>query len=268
MAEAKKKSNYNPSSPAVEQAARVLLFLGGQRDSHYGLTAICNGVGIHKSKGFSILNALSQHGFITRDEATKTYALGPAFMPLAAKVRERFDITAVARPHLGALADETRTSVLLGITSNDQFYIAARYDGNEMLSVTLRQYQSLHITHGAHGKAVFAFLGQVEQQRLLESGKCFFHGAKENLDRERLNRELAECREQGYAVDNGEQAPGIRAVAAPLFDHTNRVMAGIVAVGAFPEEQFPILGPKVAETARTISRLAGARPAKEKRTGT
>jgi len=258
MTQEKKKSVYNPTSPAVEQAARLLLCLGKNENSDMGVTAICNEIGIHKSKGYSILNALAQYDLIIKDNKTKTYSLGPALMPLAQKAREKLDINAIAKTHLQQLAQETQASVLLGIICNDQFYIAGKYDGNEKLSVTIRQYQSLHITHGSHGKAIFAFLDEKDRQRLIEAGQLFFHGDIESLDKKRLEQELIFCRKNGYAVDNGEITPGITAVSAPIFDHNNKVAAGIVLVGTFTDDKFKILGKKIAAVSQIISRQAGA----------
>ncbi|MCP4024298.1 MAG: IclR family transcriptional regulator, partial [Desulfobacteraceae bacterium] len=244
--------------PAVEQAARLLLCLGKNKGNDYGLTSICKEIGIHKSKGYSILNALAQYDLITKDSKTKTYSLGPALMPLARKAKEKFDITAIAKDHLQILADETRTSVLLGIICNDQFYIAGKYDGNEMLSVTVRQYQSLHITHGAHGKAIFAFLDEKEQQRIIDSGQLFFHGDRKALDEKKLAQELKMCRKKGYAIDNQELAPGIRAVSSAVFDNNNEITAAIVLVGTFLEDKFETWGEKTAAIAELISQKAGA----------
>lgn len=254
----KKKSVYKSSAPAVAQAAQLLLCLGNARENHMGLTAICNEIGIHKSKGFSILNALIQYDLVTKDDTTKTYALGPALMPLARKARESLDISAIAGEHLQALAFETRASVLLGIISNDQFYISDKYDGNDKVSVTVRRHQSLHISHGAHGKAIFTFFDGMDRDRILNSGPLYFHGNPENLDRQRLFKEMADCRKYGYAVDNGEVTPGITAVSAPVFNHHNRVTAAIVLVGTFAADKFQRLGEKTAAAARTISKKAGA----------
>ena len=258
MTTEKKKSTYRPISPAVEQAAQLLLCLGKNKNNDMGLTAICKKIGIHKSKGFSILNSLTRYDLITKDSRAKTYSLGPALMPLARKAREKFDITTIAKDPLQKLANKTRTSVLLGIICNDQFYIAGKYDGNDKLSVTVRQYQSLHITHGSHGKAIFAFLNDKEQQRIIDSDQLFFHGDFESLDKKRLEQELKFCRENGYAVDNGEITPGITAVSAPVFDHNNEVTAGIVLVGTFTQDKFETFGKMIAATGRTISKLAGA----------
>ena len=258
MTTGKKKSLYQPTSPAVEQAAQLLLCLGRNNTEDMGLTTICKEIGIHKSKGFSILNALMQYDLITKNTRSKTYSLGPALMPLARKAKEKIDLAAIAREHLQKLAKETQTTVLLGIIYNDQFYITGKYEGNDALSITIRQYQSLHITHGSHGKAIFAFLNETEQNRIIASDQLFFHGPFESLDKERLEQELLFCRNNGYAIDNGEVTPGIKAISAPVFDHNNEVTAGIVLVGTFSEDKFTLLGEKVAATGRLISKQAGA----------
>jgi len=69
-----KKSNYNPTSPAVSQAAKNLMCIGDSSESQMSLTHICKEVDIHKSKGYSILNSLIEFDFIKRDAATKSYS--------------------------------------------------------------------------------------------------------------------------------------------------------------------------------------------------
>ena len=255
----KEKSAYSPTAPAVEQAAQLLFCLQKNKGNDMGLTTICKEIGIHKSKGYSILNALAKYDLITKDTASKTYSLGPALMPLAQKAKQKFDITAIARDHLQQLAEATRTSVLLGIICNDQVFITGKYDGNDKVSVTVNLYQSLHITHGSHGKAVFGYLTQDEQERLLCSGQVFFHGDPEDFDPERLKRELNFCRDKGYAVDQGKMSPGINAISTPIFDHNNEVAACVIILGTFQEDQFEGLGKMIAETGRVISRQLGAR---------
>lgn len=76
----KSVSVYKPLVPAVEQASRILLCLGESPQFKMRLTEICKQVGIHKSKGHSILNTLKQFGFVQKDPLTKVYSLGPALI--------------------------------------------------------------------------------------------------------------------------------------------------------------------------------------------
>lgn len=247
-----------PMSPAVSQAAQLLLYLGSQPGTDMTLTRICEAVGIHKSKGYSILNSLGEYGFVTRDESSKAYSLGPAVIPLGARAIDDLDIHGAASPHLQTLAEETACTVLLGIVSSDRFYVVGKYDGNAMVSLTIRKNQCFHITHGAHGKAIVAVMDDQDRERILTSSPLLFYGEKHRVDRTRLEAEFVQCRENGYAVDNESMTPGIRAVAAPVFDHRNAVFAGVVLAGMFEEDEIPVMGRRVAAMGRWISRQAGA----------
>ena len=77
MTNEKKRSRERYVVPAVEQASRVLFGLAGARSPHMSLTEICDQVGIHKSKAFSILHTLQKFGLVQRNTNGKGYSLGP-----------------------------------------------------------------------------------------------------------------------------------------------------------------------------------------------
>jgi hypothetical protein len=54
----KSEPKYITLVPAVEQASRILLCLAQDPSDDKKLTDICEDVGIHKSKAYSILNTL------------------------------------------------------------------------------------------------------------------------------------------------------------------------------------------------------------------
>ena len=251
-------STYKPIVPAVEQAAKLLVCLGNNSDSKMTLTQICTKLGIHKSKGYSILHTLMQFDFISKDSGTKTYSLGPGLLLLAKNIQDNSDIRKISGPFLQSLALETESTVLLGIVSNDQFYIYETYEGNDTIGITIRANQVLHITHGAHGKAIAAFLDKKAQKKFLKQKDLNFYGKNKTFDLEVLKQELLLCRETGYAVDYGGVTQGINALSSPIFDSDHKIIAGIVLVGTFPEDKFSKYGKKIAEISREISRKAGA----------
>ena len=74
------------------------------------------------------------------------------------------------------------------------------------------------------------------------------------LDRTELGPELQSVRQQGYAVDEGQTAVGIRCVAAPLFDDGG-------CCGAIGVSYLIGTGPPVAAVAEAVVAAAGGRPA-------
>ncbi|HCY87003.1 MAG TPA: hypothetical protein DHV36_17865 [Desulfobacteraceae bacterium] len=252
------KSKYTPGSPAVDQAAQVLKCLVQQDKSDVSLTRLCNLVGIHKSKGYAILHSLMTHGIVIKNPVSKAYSLGPALIPMASKAKKNLPILHAAGDLPRILAEETRSSVLIGTIANHHFYVVAKHDGNTAIALTVRENQSLHITHGAHGKAIFAHLPPDEKQSIISAGRLEFYGSHMPWDMKMLEAQLAECRKKGYAADIGEVTRGITAVSAPVFDHNNRVCAAVVLVGTFGEDLADIYGRKTAALARQISQQCGA----------
>jgi IclR family transcriptional regulator, acetate operon repressor len=83
-------------------------------------------------------------------------------------------------------------------------------------------------------------------------------------DPETLREQFAEIRRRGFATSYAERTPGIRSVAAPLFDHTGAVTACLSVSG--PEmrmspDRMQGLGLLVQRGAWTVSEALGATPA-------
>lgn len=244
--------------PAVEQASRILLCLAKNSSSKINLTDICKEIGIHKSKGYNILNTLLQFGFVQRDGAGKLYSLGPGLLSLGRKVLDNLDYKDVAQPFLETLAGETGNPVFFGIVAGENLYVIGKQEGSGDIGITIRLGHRYPLTHGAHGKAIVAFLPESDRQRVLAGEKLHFHGEPSRLNRSRLEKELVRCRKEGYAEDLGELHLNIHAVAAPVLASSGRPVGALFLVGLFPKSEVKPLGKKVAEAARRISTLLGA----------
>jgi IclR family transcriptional regulator, acetate operon repressor len=72
--------------------------------------------------------------------------------------------------------------------------------------------------------------------------------------------ELERARTEGYSIDNEEFSPGLRCVAAPVYDNQQEVVCAI-SVSGMPNrmkpERMPALGRLVAETAAELTRTLG-----------
>jgi DNA-binding IclR family transcriptional regulator len=71
---------------------------------------------------------------------------------------------------------------------------------------------------------------------------------------------LARVRAGGHAIDDEEFAVGLKCVAAPLRDHTRRVVASLGIAGPavrFADERVPRLAALVREAAADASRALG-----------
>jgi DNA-binding IclR family transcriptional regulator len=244
--------------PAVDQASRILLCLAKSLSLKVNLTDICKSVGIHKSKGYTILNTLQKYGLVQKDLAGKTYSLGLGLISLSRRVLDNLNYGDVADPILEMLAGKTHSAALFGIINGENVFVVAKQEADQPISVTIRLGYRFNITHGAHGKAIVAFLPKEERERILKQNKLFFHGDSSKLNRNRLNTELEQCREIGFAVDMGQLHAGLNVIASPVFDSQERLIGSMFIMGTFPESHAQEYGSLVAESAREFSSMLGA----------
>lgn len=243
--------------PAVEQAIRVMLDLADSVSNSKSLTDICREVGIHRSKAFSILSTLSEYDLVKKNPNRKGYVLGPGLLTLTGKMLETLNLPRLAEPVLYELAKQVGATVTLGVISDDKTYIVAEYLGSPGIGVSSPIGYVTPITYGAHGKAIAAFLPEDELEELLKNKDLFFYGRAEKFDKTRLQKELAQCRRNGFALELGDIQQGMNAVAAPILDQNSYPIGYVTIVGFFTEEEALKLGPLAVAAVKTISKEAG-----------
>ena len=256
--EEKTNSKYTGLVPAVDQASRILICLARNPSFKMNLTDICKNVGIHKSKGYSILNTLQKYGLVHKDQLGKTYSLGFGLISLSRRVLDNLNYEEIAGPYLEKLSKQTHSTALLGIIDNTNVFIVAKQEADQTIGVTTRIGHRFSLTHGAHGKAIVAFLPEADQTKILGEDKLFFHGNASKFNRGRLEGEIVQCRENGYAVDMGELNPGINVIASPLFNSQGILIGSMFIMGTFSKSHIQEYGSIVANIAKQFSAMLGA----------
>lgn len=252
-----KPSGYDPQVPAIDQMMRVLNFLSASSSIGQSLTEICRQAGIHKSRGYALLNTLTKHDLVTRNPHTKVYHLGPGLLPLSKKFLDHLDIRHVAQPVLDNLSRETDSTALLGHINGDFVFVIAASQGQFELGISIRIGHRFNLTHGAHGKAILAFMPSQQSRSILSNKQLYFYGPPENTDLARLELELENCRKIGYAVDSGELQPGVTAISAPVAGPGGHIVGCVILVGIYAENKVDQYGPRVAEASRKIEQASG-----------
>ncbi len=252
------KSNYTGIVPAVDQAMKLLFCLGKSSTYKMNLTDICDKIGIHKSKGHNILNTLKQYEVITKDEKSKTYSLGSGLVYLARNVLDNLDWKDVAQPCLKSLSESTGYTALFCKKEKNQVYVVGKDEGSQEIGLTIRIGHRYHITHGAHGKVLVAFMGEAERRQILDNEPLLFNGGNQTVDRQQLEKEFSLCRKQGFAVDIGGMNQGMNAVSSPVFDPAGEIIGCILLLGTFSKHLLSSLGNKTCQTSRNISEKLGA----------
>lgn len=248
-----RKNTYADSVPAVAQACRILIYLARHPSTPMKLTTICTEVGIHNSKGYSILNTLGSFGLVQRDPIAKTYYLGPGLAHLGCMAIESMDIRKVVTPYLQTLSYQTGETSLFGLLSAEQVFIIAKQEGSHLIGVNISLGHRFHMTAGAHGKAIVSALPDAERRKVLYRKNLYFYGDPKRFDHKRLEAEIKKARVSGFAEDRGELQPGINAVSAAVLDREGSVLGCVILIGTYPEDKLKEFGPLVSKTAQSIS---------------
>jgi DNA-binding IclR family transcriptional regulator len=207
--------------------------------------------GLPRSTLFREIRELTDRGFLYRNANTRRYALGPKVLHLGLVARRQLASEEVVGRPLLDLLHQVQETVTLSLTDAFTRVCALVFDGPSDLRqvVNVGSRYPLHL--GAAGHAILAFSASEFREAVI---------AQAGLDAEeraQLEAQLAEARQQGYAVTTaGHRAPGLCAVAAPVF--VGGYVHGSIAC-AGPEERMrehlPSIIAGVVEAARQITAL-------------
>jgi DNA-binding IclR family transcriptional regulator len=210
------------TSGSIDKALTVLEALA----QHSRLADIAADTGLAKSTVHRILQSLVGWGF-ARPDGNGGYLPGPRILTLAGRVMNRFDPVRHAAPALRDLRDTTGLPVHFAIRNGDEAVYVEKLEGRRPYQMRSRIGMSIPLHTTAIGKAVLAHLPPAEVTDIVTRTGLTRVTEKSITSVTALHRQLDEARKLGYAVDAGENDPGICCVGAAVFDHTGTVMGGL-----------------------------------------
>jgi IclR family acetate operon transcriptional repressor len=217
-----------------------------------GVREIAERLDVPVSTAYRFVRTFRHKGLLEQDPVTRKYQLGLRLLSLEAPILRPLDVRRIGLPHMEVLAQHCQETVQLTLRRGFQGVIIEVVESPEPLRVAPARGQSVPLHSGALAKAILAFLPKPEIDRYLASGPLQRFTPDTITDPTHLDRELVRIRKRGYAVSRQEVVLGAGGVAAPIFDSTGQVIAGI-GVSA-PLQR--LTAAKIVETAPEILRHA------------
>lgn len=243
---------------AIERAMDVLIFFANSPTRAHGVTEIAQALKLSKAVVHRILSSFRAKGFISLDENTRRYSLGPQSLYLGLAYMEGIDVKTLARPVMEDLVARTNETSTLSIRiGKSRVYIDQVTPARDVkMVVQLGRQVPLHA--GASSKAFLAFMDTADADAYL-SGPLEKLTDQTVADERELRKELEQIRERGYAISMEERMEGAGSVAAPVFGHDGRPAAVISISG--PAQRFRAEAEAAAElllkATRELSRQLG-----------
>lgn len=219
---------------------------------------IASAAGVPKASAHRILRTLVTNGFLASDGAGR-YPLGPRLRTLAASVTAS---QAAARIDdlLADLRLHTGQTVHLALRTGPTATYTHKVDSADAVQMASRVGMRVPLHTTAIGKCVLAALAEPELTAFLAEHPLTARTPASLTDPDALRAELARVRADGYAVDDEENEPSIRCVAAGVRDQWGSVIGGVsVSTLTFLVPRDRVIGwaPDVIATAGAVAtRLA------------
>jgi DNA-binding IclR family transcriptional regulator len=222
-----------PAPPAIKMvkpvvnAMQILRHLTAAAEPARAID-IARQLGINQSTCFNILRTLVAEDVVAFDHLSKTYTAGIGLANLVGQFVSQRQRIEVAKPLMRELASRFGVTITLwrpiGV---DRIVLVSSEVSPTDLRIDMAEGQRLPYLMGAGGRL---FAGQ------LDLSETAMHEAfdrvrwSEPLTFDAYWREVLDAKKRGYAIDDGNFARGIMAIAAPIFDKGGVIAFTVSAV--------------------------------------
>jgi DNA-binding IclR family transcriptional regulator len=244
---------------SIDRALEILeLFL--KERCELSVTQISQEIDVHKSTVCRTLETMERRGFVKQNEETGKYWLGLQIYSLGMLYKEKEPLKKLAMPFAKKLAEKFNEGVHITALSMNpgpypQQVVLEKIQSQQVLNLAPPVGSIAPTYCSASGKCLLAFSPEsyLKQYEGCELVRFTEHTI---TDWDVLNKELAQIRKDGYALDREELEIGLMCIAAPILERDGKVVAAISMSGPvsrIKKSAIPKIIQAVKETAKEIS---------------
>jgi DNA-binding IclR family transcriptional regulator len=213
-----------------------------------GTSELARRLGQTKARVHRHLLTLRELGFVEKDTESDRYRLGWKSYRLGAAVTENFELRRMAHRHLLRLHSDSGQTVALAMPAGADVTVIDEIQAPGAVAITIRPGSVIPAATAALGRVILAFSSAEHLGAVLERSTA--------PKPKQLDKLLAAVRERWYELAVSERLPGIAALAAPVFDARNAVVASVGIIGSEAQVTLPAQAGLVAQVQQAAADIS------------
>ena len=256
--------NGPSEASSVQSLDRALRILAVVADANgLSLSEIAAASEVPAPTAYRMLVTLENHGMVEFDKSDQLWSVGVGAFRTGSAFLRRRRLVDRARAVMQDLMERSGETANLGVAEDGCVVFVSQVETHEAIRAFFRPGTRSPFHASGIGKAVLAYLTpeRVAAIARREGLERYTETTKASLDD--LSADLETIRARGFAIDDEERYPGMRCVAAAIFNEYGEPLGGISVsgptvrvTGARADE----LGALVADAAAEITRSIGGTP--------
>lgn len=216
------------SNSAAENVLDVLLLFSEAR-TELTVDEISELIETPRSTTYRYIRLLRDKGLIEKTPAG-SFQLGARLLQLAKTAQQQPDLATVALPVMEEIARQTKETVLLTRMIGRNAVCIERVEGPQTVRISFDRGRVQPLHAGASSVILLAYANESEWQQYLSLPlERFTDNTITDLDA--LQERLHSIRRQGYCVSDSEVDVGARAVAVPILNDRQQMVAALSTAG-------------------------------------
>lgn len=246
---------------SVEIAADILKALAGG-GSPLPLKGVAKAAQMSRAKVHRYLVSLKRAGLVAQDARSGDYRIGPAAVTLGLVGLRGLSPVRTMNDALPGLRDRIDETVTLAIWGEIGPVVIAMEEPSKPITINVRIGSVLSLGMSAVGRTFAAFMPEALTRDTIRRERTLAAADGNNIypDAAGLSEILAEIHTRRMTRVRSTLMPGIDALAAPIFDHTGKVIAVLCSfgrAGSFDSRLTGKIAQALAETTADLSRQFG-----------
>jgi IclR family transcriptional regulator, KDG regulon repressor len=211
--------------PAIERANRIIQLVA-QKPSQLRLIDISKELEINKSSMYSLLHTLEEIGWLEKEKG-ETYRLGSVLGSLSTAYFKQFDLLQTFSAEAVKSVKKIDEHIQLGMLQGSEVLYLAREEGTSPARLVTDPGSRYPAYASAIGKIQLIKYSYEELKELFAETELEPKTPNTITDIDELWSQIQQAKQDGFVYEIQEGAIGFCCVAAPVYNHENKLIAGV-----------------------------------------